>query len=103
MKKYRNTTTGEIWTEEEILEAYHQFEHEAELTLEETMEDFEMMEWEERRAEIIQNWDGGSDDLELKLQNEYDSFFSPYHHTGEPAPIAKNKPYEQEPACIVIE
>jgi hypothetical protein len=62
------------------------------------------MEWEERKAEIIGSWEGGSDDLELKLQNEYNSFFNPYHHTGETVSCNGNsKPYEQEPACIVVE
>ena len=46
MKKYRNTTTGEIWTEEEIREAYEQFKHESSLSFEETMEAFEEVEEE---------------------------------------------------------
>ena len=38
---YRNTNTGEIWTLEEIKEAYEKFGNESSLTFEEVMQDFE--------------------------------------------------------------
>lgn len=43
--KYRNINTGEIWTLEEIKEAYEQFKHETSLSFEETMEDFQESYW----------------------------------------------------------
>ena len=46
MKKYRNLDTGEVWTLEEIKQAYDQFRHETTLSFEDTMMAFEELEEE---------------------------------------------------------
>ena len=35
----------------------------------------ELLEWELHKKEILEDWDGGADDLELKLHNEWDTWF----------------------------
>lgn len=56
MKIYKNRTTGEYWTEEEIMDAYEQFKGETDLTLEQTMADFDECDgYEESALQIIKD------------------------------------------------
>lgn len=76
MKLYKNINTGAVWSLEEITEAYSQFEHETDRSLEDTMKDFvEVKPWYAVQKDSTDPWDYGSHNYDeaiemLKQQGE---------------------------------
>jgi len=76
MKLYKNINTGVIWSMEEITEAYSQFKDETDLSLEDTMKDFEEVKpWYAVQKDNTDPWDYGSHNYDeaikmLKQQGE---------------------------------
>lgn len=97
--KYRNVNTGETWTLEEIKDAYEQFEHETDLSFEETMEDFQEAHWYAvLRDKEDDDWGTGSYSLEeaKEMAREFGEEAYIAVISEEPNPVCLEEIYQED-------